>query len=66
MTSGAASGLSAARRAAPGGADQAGGRAGAGQAELGGDAEVGVGGQHDAGVAELVSDHFQVGAGARA
>ena len=40
--------------------DQLGGGHRDGEAELDGDAEVGVGGQHDAGVAELISDRLQV------
>jgi len=42
--------------------DQPGGCCGAFEAELDGDAEVGVGGQDDAGVSELVGDDLQFGA----
>lgn len=46
-----------------GGQDEAGGCSGDGEVQVEQDAGVGVGGEHDAGVAELFLDGFEVGAG---
>jgi hypothetical protein len=62
-TAGAVSNAAGARDVACGVDDQAGGGFGFLAGEVGFDADVGVGGEHDAGVAEFVLDDFEVGAG---